>query len=127
MSYKVVRDLHGGLVCFGPNDENYGPSVKEGHRLSIEENAPDHTHAGQLTIQRAGVSVTMRQARLALLSVGELAKIAPAIQALPSPQKEQAEIEWEYATTVDRSNPLMSLLGLPDEEIDRLFDLAKNF
>lgn len=70
-------------------------------------------------------SITMRQARLALLDVGLLGQVDNAIQSLPSPQKEQAQIEWEYASEVRRDNPLitqlMQALGMNETELDNLF------
>lgn len=67
----------------------------------------------------------MRQARLALLAAGHLAAVEVALDALPSPQKESAWIEWEYAQEVRRDAPLIealgSALGLNDSEIDELF------
>ncbi len=70
-------------------------------------------------------SVTMRQARLALLGAGLLAGVDAAINALPSPQKEAARIEWEYATEVQRSSGLVPMmeaaLGLDDAALDALF------
>lgn len=72
--------------------------------------------------------VTMRQARLALLGAGLLAGIEAAINALPSPQKEAARIEWEYSQEVQRHNGFVSalapVLGLSDGQIDALFIAA---
>lgn len=69
--------------------------------------------------------LTARQARLALHSIGKLADVPAAIAALPEPQKTNAEIEWEYATYIERNNPfvavLASALQLTDEQIDQLF------
>jgi len=73
-------------------------------------------------------SVTMRQARLALLAIGKLQDVSAAINSMPSPQKEQAQIEWEFAATVDRNSTLFqslaSSLGLTDVQIDTLFTEA---
>ena len=70
-------------------------------------------------------SVTMRQARLALLGAGLLASVDAAIDSLPSPQKEAARIEWEYATEVQRASGLVPImvaaLGLDDAALDALF------
>ena len=70
-------------------------------------------------------SVTMRQARLALLGAGLLASVDAAIDSLPRPQKEAAKIEWEYATEVQRSSGLVPMmvvaLGLDDAALDALF------
>ena len=73
-------------------------------------------------------AVTMRQARLALLGAGLLASVDAAIDGLPSPQKEAARIEWEYATEVQRSSGLVPMmgaaLGLDDAALDALFTEA---
>lgn len=70
-------------------------------------------------------SVTMRQARLALLASGKLSLVDAAIAELPEPQRIQAQIEWEYSQEVERVNPLLSLiapsLGLDDDALDALF------
>lgn len=69
--------------------------------------------------------VTMRQARLALLGAGKLAAVNAAINALPSPTKEAAQIEWEYSQEVNRQNGLVSqlapLLGMTEADLDALF------
>lgn len=70
-------------------------------------------------------SITARQARLILLARGLLAKVPLAIAQLPSPQKEAAQIEWEYATDFERSSPLLmglgAALGWPPETLDEMF------
>ena len=70
-------------------------------------------------------SVTIRQARLALLGAGLLASVDAAIDGMPSQQKEAARIEWEYATEVQRSSGLVPMigaaLGLDDAALDALF------
>lgn len=70
-------------------------------------------------------SVTMRQARLALLGAGLLDDVEAAIAALPSPQKEAAKIEWEYSQEVQRHNGFVSvlapMLGMTAEQTDALF------
>lgn len=72
--------------------------------------------------------VTMRQARLALLQQGLLSTVQLAINSLPSPQKEAAEIEWDYSSEVHRSSQFVQLLGanlgLSSQQLDDLFTLA---
>lgn len=72
--------------------------------------------------------VTMRQARLALLGVGKLDDVAAAIAGLPSPQKEAAQIEWEYSSEVKRDSALVTqlapALGLDAAALDALFTTA---
>lgn len=83
--------------------------------------APDEPESARVTVTQ----VSMRQARLALLAEGRLATVNDAIAALPSPQKETAQIEWDYATTVARHSQIVSLLGpalgLDDDALDALF------
>lgn len=68
-------------------------------------------------------TVTMRQARIALHRAGVLSMIEAALQG-----NVEAQIEWEYATTVDRNSALVaelaSSLGLTPEALDALFDQA---
>lgn len=73
-------------------------------------------------------AVTMRQARLALLSINKLAEVAPFINSLPEPIKSKASIEWEYSQEVQRLNGSVSVIGpgigLTPDQIDDLFILA---
>lgn len=73
-------------------------------------------------------AVTMRQARLALLNAGLLSQVDAEIAALASPQKEAAQIEWEYSQEVQRHNGFVSLLapsmGLTEAQLDQLFITA---
>ena len=65
--------------------------------------------------------VTMRQARLALLSAGLLDDVDAVISAAGR----AAQLEWEYAAVVDRSNPAVAAVqqqqALTDVQIDDLF------
>ena len=65
--------------------------------------------------------VTMRQARLALLSAGLLDDVEAAITSAGR----EAQLEWEYASVVERSNPVITIVqqqqGVTDEQIDDLF------
>lgn len=73
-------------------------------------------------------SVSMRQARLALLAAGHLASVEAAIDAMSEPARSAARIEWDYSNEVQRHNGLVSALGpslgLTDEQIDALFRVA---
>ena len=77
---------------------------------------------------RVPQSVTMRQARLALLGAGVLSAVDAAIAALDEPARTAAQIAWEYSTEVQRSFGLVSqlaaALGLTDAQIDALFVAA---
>lgn len=71
-------------------------------------------------------SVTMRQARLALLASGALTSVNAAVTAAG----EAARIEWEFAQEVRRDWPLVNqltaALGWTSEQVDALFIAAEN-
>lgn len=48
MSFKVVRDIAGDVVAFGPNDGNYEPCLSDGRTLSIEADDPALTPNAKL-------------------------------------------------------------------------------
>ena len=72
--------------------------------------------------------VTMRQARLALLAIGKLDQVPPAIESLEGADRDVARIEWEFSSTVVRTRALVVMLGqalgLDDEALDQLFITA---
>ena len=65
--------------------------------------------------------VSMRQARLALLGAGLLDDV----EAVISAAGRAAQLEWEYAAVVDRSNTAVAIVqqqqGMADAQIDDLF------
>ena len=69
-------------------------------------------------------TVSMRQARLALLQSGLHKSVDIAIKNSP----ESYQIEWEYATEVSRESPLVktlsSYLGITEAQLDTLFETA---
>lgn len=70
-------------------------------------------------------TVTMRQARLALLADSKLSQVDAVIDSLPEPQKSAARIEWDYSSEVQRDRPFVkqigAALGYTDEQLDQLF------
>lgn len=73
-------------------------------------------------------SISMRQARLALLQAGLLSSVEAAIDAIAEPARTAARIEWEYATEMKRDHTLIETLAvglsLTPEQIDQLFQTA---
>jgi hypothetical protein len=73
-------------------------------------------------------SVTMRQARLALLAAGKLATVNSTIAAMTGGQGDSARIEWEFSSDVSRNQPLVLsigvILGLTSTQMDALFVAA---
>lgn len=72
--------------------------------------------------------VTMRQARIALLHADMLAQVNAAVAALPGVEGDEARIEWEFSSTVERDRPLVQalsgVLGLSEQQLDDLFIAA---
>lgn len=73
-------------------------------------------------------TVSMRQARLALLQAGKLSAVNSAISSMPGAQGDAARIEWEFSSEVRRNQPLVTaltpVLGMTSEQLDQLFILA---
>lgn len=73
-------------------------------------------------------SVTMCQARLALLGAGLISVVNAAVAGMTGAQGDAARVEWEFRLTVDRHDPLVlalaPALGLTDLQLDTLFVAA---
>ena len=74
--------------------------------------------------------VTMAQTRKAMILSGvSIAAVNAAIAAIPDATERQlAQTDWEYSTTVRRQSPLVAslapVLGLTEAEINEMFVLA---
>jgi hypothetical protein len=92
----------------------------------IEQKRAEAQAALEATVPEA---VSMRQARLALHQMNLLNKVDAAIAKLPAAKAEEAQIEWEYSTSIERSNALAQTIGalmdLTEVELDDLFKLAR--
>lgn len=92
---------------------------------TVREATPEELEAMKPPVP---AEVTMRQARLALLAIGKLDQVVPAIEALEGAERGVARIEWEFSSAVVRSRPLVVMLGLAlgldDEALDQLFITA---
>lgn len=70
-------------------------------------------------------TMTMRQARLALLASNRLDVVENAVKTL----SREAQIDWEYSTIIERDYPLIdelkAELNMSDNDIDELFAFAK--
>lgn len=89
-----------------------------------------HSQPAPVVVPVVPEVVTMRQARLALFGAGLLSAVDAAIDALPSPMKEAARIEWEYSQEVHRDKALVQTLGpalgLTEAQMDALFITAES-
>lgn len=145
---ESLADLSWTDPALGVSDCKWLPEVEMSPALGVHERYEGETltvvgdvvhvtrtvvpwSAGEIEAERKAAvpkQVTMRQARLALLGAGLLSSVNAAIASLPSPQKEAAQIEWEYAAVVDRNAGLVpamgSALGMTEVQLDDLFIAA---
>jgi len=102
------------------------PPLAEGNQYNGETTVfANRVEMGQELIPVAIPSqITMRQARLQLLTDGVLDQVNAAVQTMG----QAAQIEWEYAAVVERGNPLIAavqtLLGWDDARADQFFTAA---
>ena len=117
----------------GSSFQQVGGSCPDGWLvMDGERPTPDHVAQadGSWVVPPAPVpaSVTMRQARQAMLSAGILAQVDALIAAMPGEEGESARIDWNHARDVKRDWPLIGALGpqvgLNEQQIDDLFIYA---
>ena len=81
-------------------------------------------------LQLVPESVTPRQLRIALFSIGITESIIDAmLNSLPDPTKTIARITWDYSTLIYRNNPILEQmapsLGFTTQQVDDLFIAAE--
>jgi hypothetical protein len=118
-----------------PTDAYYvGEIANDGSVTDIIGDASQFPHSFSLQSNQipAGenlsvITISPRQARLALQQSGLL----DSIDALVATQPREVRIQWEYATEINRCDLLvctvLTALGLTSEQIDALFNLASAF
>lgn len=141
MKSFITYDDSGRITTYGKCTAAEFEQLTVGYNLVMEiddatviDPLSDYVEAGKVQRRPATdnppllavpASVTMRQARLALLGAGMLQTISAALNAMPGDEGESARIEWEYATQVDRHSPLVAsmtaVMQTTDAAIDQLF------
>ena len=121
-----ILALIGGVEMTVPDD----PSNRHRKLLADWEAAGNVIAPYKAPPEQIPAQISARQLRLALLSAGLLDQVEPAIATLPPPDRAVAEVEWEYATTFERTHPTVALLaaalGMGAAEIDATFIKASN-
>jgi len=118
---NYVQDLSftDGYKIISIESEEYKQWLSEGNTPE-----PEFTEAelAQQLEDAKPKTVTMRQARLALLQAGLLATVDTAIA---NGSDEAMKIEWDYATSIERNwSSLIALttaMGMTSEQLDDLF------
>lgn len=107
-----------------PNHIRDGYELVEGQWQTKWRPMTPEEKAARDEARRQSMTVSMRQARLALLAQGLLSQVEAAVSNL----SQEAQIEWEYASTVDRLSPWVAqvgeAMGLSDAQLDALFEAA---
>jgi len=130
---QIAREIAPELTGLGHWEQRW--EVVDKYADYTDENDVLHTKAEQeaaaaLAAFKATVptSVTMRQARLALLGANVLASVDAAIASMEGVEGDAARIEWEYAHEIRRDSPLVTamsgLLNLDETALDQLFITA---
>jgi hypothetical protein len=123
MLYYVERDGSGAIIALYANPQ-------EGRTDPQPLPDTDPEVAAFLNPPPPMPVLTSRQLRLGLVANGiSLPSVEAAIDAIEDEaDREVARIEWEYATTFERSHPLIeqvgSALGLTPEQIDDMWTEA---
>lgn len=113
-------------------DDPYGVNPQIRQWMSENPDAPVHAYvpppAPTIEETRAAMpTLTARQFRLGLVNHGiSPTQVQATLDAMPEGvDKDKALIEWEYATTFNRTHPLITTvgasLGLTDEQIDQMW------
>lgn len=102
------------------NKEN-GQKIVIGYLGKVDETIYQKDKPVFKEVEKLMPSLTPRQIRRALLSIGKLDIVDNVIESMKSPEKEAAKIDWEYANIFIWDNPLIQALipnlGLSENEI----------
>ena len=103
--------------------------VPEGFDLNQAHRFKYDAGSGQI-VRRVPEKVTARQAVQALISVGKLSLVQPAIDAIADPgQRAMVQAEWDKSQDFERSRPtliaLATAIGLDASALDALFIQAE--
>lgn len=126
LNLRKTKDgyLANGYIPLLPNNEQVLKWIEEDNEV-----LPMFTDV-EITEQEIKAKVpkviTMRQARLQLLTLGLLDDVEAVIASIQdTSMKRVVQIEWEYAKDVERNSPTIGMLaqavGMNDEALDNLF------
>jgi hypothetical protein len=117
---KYYKDNNGKVFAYkddGSQDDLVGDKI-------LLSQAEIDKHTEKTKIKQLPDFLTMRQTRLALLQNNLLSSVEQNISTMPK----NVQIEWEYATTVEKENVLVATLatslGLTSSQVDDLFVLG---
>lgn len=126
-------DRHDGVLFIARSDDAFGlgPAVQKW----LAENLPlisvtPYAPPTDEEMRASMPSLTARQLRLGLIANGIMpSQVQATIEAMPDgPSRENALVEWEYASSFERTHPLIASvaagLSLTDEQVDAMWTAA---
>lgn len=130
-----VTDMDGDTddcdYCSRPNDGfGINPMIREWLAANPEFPIDPYVPPTEEEKRQAMPPLTARQFRLGLVNANiSPAQVTATIAAMPAgPDRDKAQIEWEFATTFNRMHPLIATvgaaLGLTDVQIDAMWTAA---
>lgn len=135
LKIQFKDDLEPELVEFisRPSDPHgVNPQVRQWLIDNSATTIHQYVPPTEIEIRASMFPLTARQFRIGLVRGGiSIAAVTAAIEAMPdSPAKDEARIEWEYATTFNRTHPLIetvaTALGLTPTQVDDMWTSAAN-
>ena len=126
-SYAIVRDSDGLVETFVKLDVPAEWSPPEGFTAVHDDELPEGWQMIPSPVPPVPVSVTARQIRLWLITHNvSLASVDVAINEITDEmQRDLVRAEWEYAPYVERTHPMLEVLGqalgLDEASIDAAF------
>lgn len=129
---KTFKTLNGQIGCFSLDElQTFEDHYVVGDCVYPFDVLGTHTienYVDPVVPPEVPQSVTMRQARLALLQAGKLSAVDAAIAGMAGVEGDSARIEWDYSNEVQRAQPLVAalggVLGMTSEQLDQLFITA---
>lgn len=119
MTFKVVKGPNGEVLGYGPNIDEYSPSIPFGGSVEVADSAPDFP-------KQKAMSITPRQIRQALNSAGLRGRVENFIAAGSQDLKDW----WEFSSLFERNHPALisaaNSIGLDPEQVDELFSQASS-
>lgn len=136
--WEYVEDNRGKIVYFKITKEtievDYLGKIKDEHTFLVPKQFDKWDETSKSWIEDEKLkkeyedslipsSITQRQYRLMLVQIG---KYQEALSFIENSENDIIKIEWEYASTIERNNPLVSILGeqlglKTKEQLDNLF------
>lgn len=117
-----------GWIPYTADASDSDETCRDLHAKAMESgNVAPHEPPSAEDARSAMPSLTARQLRLGLIANGIMpSQVQSVLEAMPEgPSRESALVEWEYASSFERTHPLIASvsagLSLTDEQVDAMW------